>query len=300
MNSLQVLSEMLGRRLDGAARESWRAAAAEAARGVNSDRFCILLAMASRYARRSKALAPDAAELARAQQAIPGWSPQRWSLLDAVRVSILWSRSDLTKPTVVEALEEAFRYADEGELVALYRSLQGLPDGKRFAWRAGEGCRSNMRTVFEANVLDTAYPAACFDELPWRQAVVKCLFVGAPLWRLHGLDGRLSPELARMVLDLVEERRSAHRAVPHELWLCLGTHGGERGLAALEAELAGDNPLGRCAAIYGLARAGAADRVQSIAERDRDPAATEAARDALAGNCSQLVFRKLDSNESKK
>ena len=49
--------------------------------------------------------------------------------------------------------------------------------------------------------------------------VVKGLFVGAPVWRIHGLDERLNPELARMVLDLADERRSAHRDVQHELAL---------------------------------------------------------------------------------
>ena len=52
--------------------------------------------------------------------------------------------------------------------------------------------------------------------------LLKALFVGAPLWRVYGLDKRIDAELARMALDLADERCSAHREVQPELWLCLG------------------------------------------------------------------------------
>ena len=74
--------------------------------------------------------------------------------------------------------------------------------------------------------------------------------------RVVGLDGRLSPELACMALDLADERRSASRDIPPELWLCLGEYGGERGVAALVEELASAGPLGRRAAVLGLAGLG--------------------------------------------
>ena len=204
------------------------------------------------------------------------------------------ARADLEEPTAAEAIEEAFRYADEGELCALYRSLAHLPEPERFLWRAAEGCRTNMVSVFEADVLDTPYPAACFDEVAWNQAVIKCVFVGAPLWRLHGLDERLSPELARMALDLVDERRSAHRAVQHELWLALGSHAGPRGLESLERELTASDPLARRAAVLGLARAGAADRLEALASADPDPTVQATLRSALEGETSQGAFRALD------
>ena len=57
-----------------------------------------------------------------------------------------------------------------------------------------------MLTVFEANACDTPYPATHLDDLAWRQLVIKALFVGAPLWRVYGLDKRLDAELARMAM----------------------------------------------------------------------------------------------------
>jgi hypothetical protein len=290
-----LIEGWLAARLFGAALDWQRGAQAEIAGGVSVERFSALLSTASRHAKRVP-LGPSAAERAAAAAALPGFEPERWSVQEAARVALVLARGDLAERDGEAALEEAFRYADEGELCALYRSLAHLPAPERFAWRAKEGCRTNMVTVFEANVLDTPLPAAVFDDVAWNQAAIKCVFVSAPLWRLHGLDGRLSPELARMALDLVDERRSAGRPVQHELWLALGPHGAERGLAALERELSRDNPneLGRAAAAYGLARAGA--QVLLAKRREREPAGRvhAAMTAALAGDVSQAAFRHLD------
>ena len=106
----------------------------------------------------------------------------------------------------------------------------------------------------------------------FQQCVVKAIFVGAPVWRIVGLDRRLTPELARMALDLADERRSAGRPVPAELWLALGRHGGERGVASLLKEVDPANPerLGRRAAALGLARAGEAARLAELRARERN------------------------------
>jgi len=287
------LTGLLEGRLSGAARDWLATARGEVAGGVDDARFAALLSLASRHARRAP-LAPSASERAEAERLLPGFDPERWTVLETARVALVLARPDLPSASAARAIEEAFRYADEGELCALYRSLAHLPAPERFAWRAGEGCRTNMVTVFEANVLDTPLPQRVFDDLAWRQAVIKCVFVGAPLWRLYGLDRRLSPELARMALDLADERRSAGRPVPHELWLALGREGGERGLDSLERELAGAVPLGRRAAAYGLARAGAEERLKHLCASERDPTVAAAMRDALSGNTAQSSFRALD------
>lgn len=289
----ELLEEMLARRLPEESAGWLAGARAEVARGVEPERFSAVVSLASRHAPRG-ALAPSEEEVVRAAEASDGWNPERWTVLDAVRALLVLSRSDLEEPTLSQAIEEAFRYADVGEMVALHRSLQLLPGPERFLWRAGEGCRSSIRAVFEAAACDTGFPAANFDDLAFRQLAIKALFVEAPLWRVHGLDARLDPELARMALDLAEERRSAGRPVQHELWLCLGRHGGERGKQSIERELAGSNTLGRCAAAIALARAGELKRLAKLLERERDPAVAGAMRDALAGRIHQRVFRDLD------
>jgi hypothetical protein len=290
----QWLTRALAARLPREGAEWLGAARAEVAAGVSHDRSCALISLASRYCR-GGALAPGAEGLAEAGALVPGWNPERWQSLEAARVALVLERADLAEPRAVEALEEAFRYADVGELCALYKSLAVMPAPERFAWRGGEGCRSNMRSVFESVACDSPFPARVFDELAWRQLCIKAVFIGAPLWRVHGLDGRLSAELARMALDLADERRSAGRPVQPELWLCIGRNGGERARASLERELDARNQdrAGRQAAALALGRAGLEERLRELASGERDPAVAAALREALAGNHGQARFAAL-------
>ncbi len=290
---LAFLGEELAARLSEAQHAWWEPHRDQLIQGgVEADRFASLLSLASRFAPRQP-LDPSAAALARAAELVPGWRPERWSCLEALRAALLLARADLAEPGFPSALEECFRYADEGEQCALYRALPLLPAGERFSWRAGEGCRSNMRSVFEAVACDSPYPALHFDDLAWRQLVIKAVFIGAPLWRVHGLDQRLSPELARMALDLADERRSAGRPVQPELWLCLGAHGGARGLESLARELDSGHAAGRLAAALGLARAGAREPLEELAERTPDAALADAAQRALRGECDQTAYAAL-------
>jgi hypothetical protein len=292
----ELLAEMLAVRMPERTRDWLRTAEEEIGRSAAAERFCRLLSLASRNVSKSP-LAPRAEEVAAARQASEGWNPERWDLLEATRVALVLARRDLEEPTASQAIEEAFRFADAGELGALYKSLQFLPAQERFAWRGGEGCRSSLRTVFEAAACDTGFPARNFPAPAWRQLVIKALFVEAPLWRVYGLDARLDPELARMALDLADERRSAKRQVQPELWLCLGTHGGERGMASIERELARANTLGRRAAAIALARAGGLDRLRELLAQEHEPSVGRTMREALEGRVQQTAFRDLDPKE---
>ncbi|MBK7876493.1 MAG: EboA domain-containing protein [Planctomycetes bacterium] len=297
-----TVREFLGtllREREPAAAWTWLGgAAAEIERGVDPVRFGGLLSLVSRYSRRGP-LAPTAAERARADELLRGWNPERWTLFEAARAWLVLARRDLDRTSAVDALEECYAYADVGELCALYKTIPFLPGAARFTWRIGEGCRSSMRAVYEAAACDSPFAASQFDDLAWRQLVIKALFVEAPLWRVHGLDGRLSEELARMALDLCDERRSAHRPVQHELWLVLGKHGGARALQAIEAELVGTNARGRRAAAIALARAGKLQRLSELAAKEADPAVRATMESALRGELSQLAFRVLDPSEAK-
>ena len=269
--------------------------------GIDDSRFGALLSLASRKlghgAKRTWSL--SASEIESAAVLREGWNPTHWTPLVAARVHLVLSRMDLELESGALAIESAFRFADEGELCALYRSLPHLPAGKRFLWRAAEGCRTNMVSVFEANVLDTPFPAEHFDEVAFNQAVIKALFVGVPLSRLWSLDRRLSPELARMALDLADERRSAGREIYPDLWLCLGTFGGERGLAALELEIARAPGLtdeealfGPRAAVLALGRAGATERLRELIAAG-DPVLAPEAELALRGDAMQLSWSRF-------
>lgn len=291
----ESLHESLSRRLPAPDRTFLDEACAEVARLVDprAPRFPVLVSLVSRHVPRGP-LAPTPAERDAAQQLLPGWNPERWSLLDAARALLVLSRPDVAGPGVVAALEECFLYADVGEMVALYRTLALLPEPARFRWRAGEGCRSSMRVVYEAAACDTPLPADVFTDDAWRQLVVKALFVGAPVWRIVGLDRRLDAELARMVLDYADERRSAGRAIPHDAWACLGRDGGERARAALETEIAGTNAIGRRGAAIALARAGHGARLSELERVERDPLVRATMRAALDGRTTQIAYQDLE------
>jgi len=286
-----VQSRLEGARLDGRSADWWNEMRAKLRDSGDGEALARILSLASRFVGRG-ALAPDAAERAAAGDALEGWNPERWTLLEAARVGLVLAYAETHANDLFEALEGCFRYADEGELCALYRSLQFLPDGARFAWRGGEGCRSNMGTVFQADACDTGFPFRHFEPLAWRQMCIKALFTGAPLWRVYGLDRRLDAELTRMALDLAEERRSAGRPISPDLWLCLGPGEPERAQRALEAELAGASGPGRVAAVLALGRTGRQDLLEQFAAHGGADVA-QAARRALAGDSGQGAWRSL-------
>ena len=292
-----LLRDWLAARLGSEASAWYAQAARELADGIDDAAFCATISKASRYLPRGP-LEPTRAERASAAEVLPGWNPERWTLLETGRVALVLAHPGRADERIERAIEEAFRYSEVGEQCALYRSLALLEDPARFAWRAGEGARSNMRTVFEATCCDTPYPSRWFDDVAWRSAVIKCLFVEGPLWRIHGLDGRIDAELARMALDLADERRSAGRAVYPELWLCLGGEAGQRGLESLEREASDGPPAGRAAAALGLARAGHPERARSVRVGPAPPEAEAGIRALLAelaeGRTDQTLMRHLD------
>ena len=299
-SAFTLLASMLEDRLSPGARDWFASAAGELRGEPKAGRFGALLSSASRHARDREALSPTPAERDEAARALSGWNPERWTLLETLRVALVLARAERGPlEAFVEDVTESFRYADEGEQRALYRSLAFLPEHDAFVRRAAEGCRTNMRSVFEAVALDTPLPARWFDDIAWRQAVIKCVFIEAPLWRLWGLDGRLSEELARMALDLVDERRSARRVVQPELWACLGTHGGARGLRAIEEELspANSHTLGRRAAALALARAGETERLDALLSSERDDAVRETLREARRSEPTSASFRAVRPDE---
>jgi hypothetical protein len=290
-----VLEGLLSSRLDPRQRGWLADRQRELAVAPPAARLAEALSLASRYAPRTK-LAPTREERARASASLAGWNPERWSTLEAVRVALILAYAEAAGAALPEALESCFQFADEGELCALYRALQFLPDGARFVWRAGEGCRTNMQTVFRANACDTGYPARHFDDIAWRQLCVKAIFVGAPLWRVFGLDERVDSELTRMVLDAAEERRSAGRPISPELWLCVGPFDPERARRAIAAEIAAGVGPGRTAAILALGRIGARAELERLAAGPELDIASVARR-ALAGEHTQAAFQALREDE---
>lgn len=269
-STLSIINDWLAARLDAKALSFVNNTQAEILAGIADKRFSVLISLASRHIPRVP-LAPSVAELQAAAKIVTGWNPQAWSLLEAVRVSFVLARTDLLANDFADKFNGWFTYADEGEACAYYRSLALLPEPKRFVWRAAEGCRTNMRTVFMSVTCDSSYPYLCFDNVAWNQMVVKAIFTETPLVRIYGLDQRLSSTLAVMVLDYIDERRSAGRTIPVDAWLCLGDHYDERVEQSLTLALASTQVSQQAAALLALARAKRIDTLSRLQQEHTDP-----------------------------
>lgn len=153
-----------------------------------------------------------------ADRLVNGWKPGRWSLDQLGRTLLVLSLARRGKEKFFDLLEKLFLSADAGEQVALYQALAVLPWPEEHQRRAAEGIRSNMSPVFQAVALHNPWPALYFPEDAWNQMILKALFIGVPLWQVEGIDRRRNEKLAGMLIDFAQERWSAGREVPPELW----------------------------------------------------------------------------------
>jgi hypothetical protein len=121
----------------------------------------------------------------------------------------------------VAFVRDLVRRGEVRERQAVLRVLAALPEPARFCEIAIDAYRTNVVTVFEAIACDNVYPSTQFPAHAFDQMVLKALFVGVPLARMHGLAARTTPELARMVAAFASERRAAGRAIPDDVRLVL-------------------------------------------------------------------------------
>ena len=110
---------------------------------------------------------------------------------------------------------------------------------------------------------------------------MKAVFIGVPLWRIVGLDSRLSETITTMLLDYVDERTSAGRDIPADAWMLIGQHWSERAAQAVERALVG-NTASRCAAALALARAGQKARLTQWLESEIRPAVRSSIHKAVS------------------
>ncbi|HEY7884158.1 MAG TPA: EboA domain-containing protein [Cellvibrionaceae bacterium] len=279
------LDQLIHTELSADALHYWTDTSAEIRTGASPERFAALFAKASRYAKRQPLSQ---------QTEIDGLNTRDWSQLELLRIGLLLARNDLASADFAQQFERLFRFADEGETCALYRALPLLPDGQRFVWRAAEGCRTNMQSVFNAVALDSPYAVRYFDETAWQQLVMKALFTEADIHRIVGLDGRLSAELTRMALDFAAERNSAGRGLIPGFWLILGAHH-TAAVGQLAAQCWPDaNTHERMAIAFALGRAEQTQRLHQLAQTTTDPLILNGINSALAGEHSQQQFALLN------
>jgi hypothetical protein len=245
-----ALQHWLDQRLEAASTQ-WLRESVATLKGGGTDRDLFrCISLASRKLGKGP-LALDAAALAVAEKARPGWDPAQWTVDQAARIRLLLAAAT-DSDTFVRRLDQLCATADLDELVAFYCGLPIYPDPPRHRLRAAEGLRTNMKVVFEAVAHRNPYPAEQLPEDAWNQMVLKALFVGSTLAPIVGLDSRANATLARMLGDYAHERWSAGRQVSPELWRCVGPFASGPLLADLGRVLETGTPPERAAAVLAL------------------------------------------------
>ena len=185
-------------------------------------------------------------DMAEANALSPGWDPTEYSVDLASRLCLLLNASE-HGAQFEDVFDLLWRTADVAEQVTFYRGLALYPNPERYLWRATDGCRTNIKGVFEAIAHRNPYPAQYFDEVAFNQLCLKALFVGSSLHRIHGIENRYNPTLARMMTDYAYERWAAGRSIYPELWRCVAPHPDERCKTALATALGHSDRVTRLA-----------------------------------------------------
>ncbi len=145
------------------------------------------------------------------------WQPPS-SIDKAIRILLILELPDENETAFLSGYQSLFSTADLGESAALYATLPLLPYPEKLIARCEEGVRTNMGEVFESVANNNPFPADYLSEDAFNQMVLKCVFVGKPLFRITHLQQRLNEDLARMAIDYAHERWAAARELTPEIW----------------------------------------------------------------------------------
>jgi hypothetical protein len=139
-----------------------------------------------------------------------------WTVDDAAR-TLLAAALPLTGEALAAEVGELYRYGDAAEKRAVLRALPYLDLGDLALPLVADALRTNDTRLVAAAL--GPYGAEHLDPAGFRQAVLKCVFMGVPLAGVAGLERRADAELARMLRAFARERVSAGRTVPEDVWL---------------------------------------------------------------------------------
>jgi hypothetical protein len=126
-----------------------------------------------------------------------------WTADEAARALLLAAS---TQPQ--DDIVSLYRHGDAAEKRAVLKALPFLPVGAAGVPLLHDAIRTNDTRLVAAAL---GPYAAHLDDHAWRQAVLKCVFMGIPLSAVDGLERRKDADLAEMLAGLVVERTAAGR-----------------------------------------------------------------------------------------
>jgi hypothetical protein len=133
-----------------------------------------------------------------------------WSADDAARALLLLA---LPGEGSADRVEQLYRHGDAAEKRAVLRALPMLDLGAAAVPLLHDAIRTNDPRLLAAAL---GPYAEHLGDAAWRQAVLKCVFMGLPLRGVAGLFQRADAELGIMLAGLVQEREAAGRTVAED------------------------------------------------------------------------------------
>jgi len=128
-----------------------------------------------------------------------------WTADEAARTLLL---AALPPAAVAEQVRVLYRFGDANEKRAVLKALPFLPVGDAGVPLLQDAIRTNDTRLVSAAL---GPYAVHLDQPAWRQAVLKCVFMGIPLSTVDRLDDRADGELRVMLAGLAAERAAAGR-----------------------------------------------------------------------------------------
>ncbi|SEK75798.1 EboA domain-containing protein [Nonomuraea pusilla] len=134
---------------------------------------------------------------------VPGWTAD-----EAARALLL---AALPADRLPAEIDDLYRHGDAEEKLAVLKALPMLAAGPAGLPLLHDAIRTNDTRLLAAAL---GPYARHLGQAAWRQAVLKCVFMGVPLTAVDGLDERADHELAVMLAAFSDERAAAGRPMP--------------------------------------------------------------------------------------
>jgi hypothetical protein len=157
-------------------------------------------------------------EVIKAGELMPGFSIRGWTVDRLSRVWLLMQLDVSDRQHYINKINDLFGFGEMNELAALYSALPFFAYPEEWIFRCSEGVRNNMGVVQEAVMYHNPYPSKYLDESAWNQLIMKAFFGDKDVRLITGLDERANKNLAKIIVDYIDERWAAHRTANPQLW----------------------------------------------------------------------------------
>ncbi len=159
-----------------------------------------------------------AEDIAAAQTFARGMAAAIWAPDEAARVALLLATHRGDDEAFAARVDRLCVTAEVTEHVAYLKGFAVFPAGRSAARaRARRRALVDRRRCSRRSPATTRIRSTISTRRAWNQMVVKCVFVGAPIDTIVGLDERRNAELLVMLRDFVAERHAAGRPLPKDV-----------------------------------------------------------------------------------